>query len=79
MEEKIKSGFKSLFNVAKNIATGTEQIVDEATKFERKSICNECPRLLVTRQCGECLCFVDLKTTLKQEKCPLDKWLKIKD
>lgn len=77
MDDKVKNGMRSLFNVAKNIATGTEQIVDDVTKFERKSICVDCPRLLITRQCAECLCFIDLKTTLKQEKCPLDKWTAI--
>lgn len=77
MDDVLKNGFKSLFNVAKNFATGTEQIVEDKVKFERKAICEGCPKLLATRQCGECLCFIDLKTTLKQEKCPLSKWDKI--
>lgn len=77
MDNKIKNGFKSLFNVAKNIVTNTEQIVTEEVKNERRAICETCPMLLKTRQCAECLCFIDLKTTLKQEKCPLEKWKEV--
>ena len=72
--EKLKSGFKSLFNVAKNIAAGNDQSVTEEVRNDRISLCNGCPKLMVTRQCSECLCFVDLKTKLKQESCPLKKW-----
>lgn len=42
---------------------------------ERLAICNECPmldkRLIKCRKCG---CFMKLKTTLHEAKCPLDKW-----
>lgn len=78
MDNKLKNGLNSLFSVAKNMATGTAQLVSEDIKNERKAICNDCPKLMITRQCGECLCFVDLKTTLKQEKCPLDRWEEVK-
>lgn len=41
----------------------------------RKNICNTCPSLMrVSRTCKECLCFVDLKTKLLNQSCPLDKW-----
>lgn len=70
----ISSGVKSLFKAAKNAATGVDQVASEEVIKARLELCNRCPKLLLTRQCGECLCFVDLKTKLKQEKCPLDKW-----
>lgn len=42
---------------------------------QRLSICNQCEwldkRLTKCRQCG---CFMHLKSTLKQAKCPLEKW-----
>ena len=72
--EKIKSGMKSLFTIANNIANGVDQIVPEEIKVDRLSKCNSCPHLLKTRQCGDCFCFVDLKTKYKQEECPLGKW-----
>ena len=77
MSDVLKNGFKSLFTAGANLVNGVDQSVSEQTKFERRALCNSCPKLLVTRQCGECLCFVDLKTTLKQEECPLDKWGKV--
>ena len=76
MDDKLKSGIKSLFTIAKNAATGVDQIVPEGVKFQRKAICEACPRLMATRQCGECFCFIDLKTSVKQESCPLGKWEK---
>ncbi len=75
MSDVLKNGFKSLITVAKNAANGVDQSVNEETRKQRIELCNDCPKLMITRQCAECLCFVDLKTKLKQEKCPLDKWL----
>lgn len=41
----------------------------------RKNVCNVCPSLLkMTRTCKECFCFVDLKTAMLNQSCPLDKW-----
>jgi hypothetical protein len=41
----------------------------------RLDICKQCPwldkRLVKCRKCG---CFMKLKSTLKQAKCPIDKW-----
>lgn len=41
----------------------------------RLSICNECP-LFSKRfnKCTKCGCFMNLKTTLRQAKCPIGKW-----
>lgn len=41
----------------------------------RLAICNECPWLdKRTVRCRQCGCFMQLKSTLKQASCPLDKW-----
>jgi hypothetical protein len=41
----------------------------------RLKICNECEwfnkRLAKCRKCG---CFMKLKTTLQEAKCPIEKW-----
>lgn len=56
-----------LFN--KNIGRVGEQVA-----VERIAICNQCPKLLPTRQCVECGCFMDAKTKLPNAECPLGKW-----
>ncbi len=42
---------------------------------DRLEICNSCEflnkRLMKCKQCG---CFMKLKSTLREAKCPLDKW-----
>lgn len=78
MDNKLSNGFNSLFTAAKNIANGVDQYVTDEVKDERLKLCEGCPSLVKsTKQCGECWCFVQLKTKLKQEKCPLDKWKSI--
>lgn len=50
---------------------------EEAPNFavKRFNICLECDRLfLPTRQCKECGCFMKIKTRMKSQHCPLDKW-----
>lgn len=48
---------------------------DDEIKAERLAICNECPFL--NKQfvkCTKCGCFMKLKTTLLEAKCPVGKW-----
>lgn len=41
----------------------------------RMSICQTCPAFNQRMQrCTKCGCFMKLKTTLQQAKCPIDKW-----
>lgn len=41
----------------------------------RLAICNTCPMFNKTFQkCRQCGCFMKLKTTLVQAKCPLGHW-----
>ena len=41
----------------------------------RLEICNSCEWLHKGLQkCRKCGCFMKLKTTLKQAKCPLERW-----
>lgn len=49
-------------------------VSDEEQK-RRIEICNGCPNLFKpTRSCKLCKCFVDLKTKLQSQKCPIQKW-----
>jgi hypothetical protein len=41
----------------------------------RMSICRTCEHFLQRSQrCSQCGCFMSLKTTLKQARCPVRKW-----
>lgn len=70
---------KSLFEIAKNAASGVDQDVPEEVLTSRRSICEGCPSLILpTKNCKECGCFIKAKTKFRQESCPLNKWGKWK-
>lgn len=72
----LKNGAKSLFTIAKNAALGIDQSVPEEVAKERLDICMQCPnRVKATGTCDICKCYLKYKTKVKQEKCPIDKWL----
>tara|TARA_B100000902_G_C27190581_1_gene853705 strand:+ start:803 stop:1012 length:210 start_codon:yes stop_codon:yes gene_type:complete len=48
---------------------------NEKLKQERMAICASCPSYIAfTKQCKKCGCFMELKTRMKDAKCPIDKW-----
>jgi hypothetical protein len=60
--------FIDLFNPSKERS-------DKDLIEDRLAICNSCEWLRVkTQRCRKCGCFMTLKTTLVQAKCPLGKW-----
>lgn len=71
------SGLKSLVQIAINDINDVDQHTTENQQATRLGECNTCPSLIkLTGNCGECGCFVKLKTQYKQEECPLQKWSK---
>lgn len=52
--------------------------IEHATEEEEKArfqICLECPSLIqLTKQCKKCGCFMQVKSKLKDAKCPIGKW-----
>ena len=49
--------------------------ISEAQIDRRIATCEACPRFDPRlRQCGACLCFVDLKATIATERCPEKYW-----
>lgn len=60
--------FVDLFNP--NSPRSDKDIIEE-----RLAICNTCEWLRPkTQRCRKCGCFMALKTTLLQAKCPMGKW-----
>jgi len=60
------------------VINGLYNALSGKSDTERLSVCESCPKLTKTRQCDMCGCFVDAKTTIKQEYCPMNKWNDIK-
>lgn len=55
-------------------------LVSRAVQIIRKRECEMHPRTCFDpylRQCKECSCFVDAKTRLATEKCPLGYWKRV--
>lgn len=66
--------------IAAEKAQGIEDIlkmpfVSAEVAAERRAICEECPSLRKPlNQCEICKCFMDAKTKLNGQKCPVGKW-----
>ena len=45
---------------------------------ERLKICENCDRYTSKKTCEICQCFMPLKTTMSNMKCPIDKWTEYK-
>lgn len=62
-----------LLHAAHVLTTGKGK-AEDAKQEKRIAVCNSCEHLLPTRNCGRCACFVDLKTKVDSESCPINKW-----
>ena len=45
---------------------------------QRLEICEGCDRYTEKKTCEVCQCYMPLKTTMSNMKCPIDKWLEWK-
>lgn len=53
-----------------NMPRSTKELMES-----RLAICAECPFFLKgSKRCSKCGCFMKLKTSLEQAKCPVHKW-----
>ncbi|EKR55197.1 DUF6171 family protein (plasmid) [Leptospira interrogans] len=53
-------------------------MIEKKDLDHRLEICLSCSLLLkgfLSERCSVCGCFVRLKTKLKQESCPIKKWM----
>lgn len=50
-------------------------VAPRAVHIERMGVCEACDRYVADKQtCGICQCFMPLKTTMANMRCPIDKW-----
>ena len=65
----------NIIDVIKDEIKGTTDILEQPEIQKRKNICHSCPDFKpLTRSCGHCGCFIDMKTRYRQSMCPIDKW-----
>jgi len=65
---------KSLGNTPLAVFDSRNKVPEQVAK-DRMNICLECEHLFkTTKQCKKCLCFMEVKTTIKQSSCPIGKW-----
>lgn len=54
--------------------------VSPQVQKQRYDICLSCPNLMMdSNRCKLCGCFMGVKTWMKYEKCPINKWGKIEN
>ena len=41
---------------------------------QRIEVCEQCDRYTAKQTCELCQCFMPLKTTMANMRCPIDKW-----
>lgn len=69
LRDKMKSVTKTVEKVMPDI------VVDEKIREERLAICTSCEKFRTkTRTCKVCGCFMDIKTWMPRQKCPMNKW-----
>ena len=71
------AGLSAMKAGANFVASGGQFVTEEQYK-ERIDICNSCEhkiiKILNQPQCAKCSCFIEAKTRLPREFCPLLKW-----
>jgi len=68
--QKFFDKVNSRLNVVKEKLIASDDVVKD-----RLDICMSCEYLITyTNQCKKCGCFINLKTKIKNAKCPIDKW-----
>ena len=51
------------------------ELVSKSKYNERMNICKMCNKFkTLTKQCGDCFCFLPIKAKVKIATCPQGKW-----
>ncbi len=53
-------------------------VAPRAVAAERLAICESCDRYTSKKTCEICQCFMPLKVSMSNVKCPIDKWQEYK-
>jgi hypothetical protein len=69
----LRQGLNLITAVAQHVATGM-QSSDSETYQKRMAICKACPKLRPDNRCSGCGCFMNVKASWDEQKCPDGKW-----
>ena len=53
-------------------------IAPRSVAAERLAICESCDHYTEAKSCELCMCYMPLKTTMSNMKCPLERWTEFK-
>lgn len=79
MFEKLKQKMESMRDAMQDIAVDKlpNKVPDHIQK-ERIAICHSCDKLYKpTATCKLCGCFMEVKTWMPSQECPIKKWNKL--
>lgn len=74
--------YPSVLEMTKNAVLAGAKFISKGARFEgekeqerRMEICNSCPLFdKVQKRCTKCGCYMNFKTMLSSESCPIGKW-----
>lgn len=79
MFEKLKKRMQETSDTIQNVSSNVipdSWLVSPEIKEKRWKICQDCNHLYrPTSNCKLCGCFMQIKTGLAGQKCPINKWL----
>jgi hypothetical protein len=71
----IKNATTSIGQNIKEMISGNSIMVEEAVSSSRLEICKKCDFFdNANNRCKKCGCYMEIKTKLRIEKCPVNKW-----
>lgn len=71
--QMVKNAAGSFTRNLKSLAEGNPINADPDVIAERRAICDSC-EYMANNRCGKCGCWLQYKTALRAEKCPIEKW-----
>ena len=71
--QMVKNAAGSFTRNLKSLAEGNPINADPDVIAERRAICDSC-EYMTNKRCGKCGCWLQYKTALRAEKCPIEKW-----
>lgn len=71
--QMVKNAAGSFAKNLKSVMGGNSINADPDVIKERKAICGSCEHMTNNR-CSKCGCWLQYKTILRAERCPINKW-----